>query len=202
MDDIRHQTNKVGVIPYRYARTRGGEDTIEYLVYLPQPKITGEEDQMQWGLARGTVREIQANGSLKDIRDGLVLKSVGLDRIEDHWKTARTEAWEELGIPSDQILQRSVKDHGLVNYFSQDKGRYPIHFYSFEVSSHLSLDDMNGQAQDAQKVAWKSLDELREMASKNPYGPPNEHFKAAYLDVLEQVERDLPHPARAGGRGL
>jgi hypothetical protein len=194
--DIKHQTNKVGVIPYRFARTRSGEDEIQFLVHLPKPKKAGEEGQMSWGMARGTVKAQDAQGQWHDIRDAQTLRDMPAKRIEDHWHTAQCEMTEELGIDPSDVLSGGLRDHGLLLYDSPSKGRYPLHCYSFQIASDVSVQDLNFKAVDSQKVAWKSLDELTEMAHSHQSAPLNERFKAGYLELLEQVAQQIGLPPR------
>ncbi len=183
---IKHQTNKVGVVPYRVMHER------EFLVHLPKPKRAGEEQQMQWGLARGTVMAKTASGEYADISDRAGLEAIPLDQIEDHEWTAQKEAFEELGIEPPMLQASRMQDHGLILYASQNALPYPIHFYSFHIEQDVSLDALNQNAQDAQQVAWKSLDELHYMAHESRLSLPNQQFKPAYIAVLEEIVRQLP----------
>ncbi len=198
--DIKHQTNKVGVIPYRFARTRGGEDEMQFLVHLPNAKKANEADQMSWGMARGTVKAHDAQGQWHDLRDANRLDSLDVETIEDHWQTAQSEMHEELGIDPSDVLKNTVRDHGLLMYESPSHGEYPIHCYSLQIDSRVSLQDLNYKAIDSQQVAWKSLAELRDMAYDQPNRALNDRFKAGYVSMLEQVEAVIGLPPT--GRGI
>ena len=178
------KTNKVGLLPYH----RGMHD-IEWLVHLPKPKAPGEEAHMKWGIARGTIRYKDDHGNLIDVRDMDMLHEIPHGKLENPWKTALNEAEEELGVVCADLDLTTTHDHGLVEYISENKPPYPIHFYSVHTKASFTLDKAKECAIDTQDIAFKTLDELREMAVHD--GPPNTQFKTGYISIIEEIYRTV-----------
>lgn len=170
--DIRHRTNKIGILPYYWH-----DGTLYVLIHLPKAKNPAEQEAMIWGLARGTARDADN----QDIREPDALSSVPPEQIQDHWETARHEAWEELGIAASDIL--SHQDHGLLDYASPSKGNYAIHFFSAELPPGR-LEACKRCAQDAADLQWKTLNEIETMAEAG-------EFKRGYVPIIRQIAGEL-----------
>lgn len=188
MLDIKYRTNKVGVVPYRW-RSRPTGEVLQFLVHLPNPKISGQESQLKWGLSRGTVRYKDDKGAWVDLHNMAALHTVGVDAIEDHWKTACHEAEEELGVAGDQLDISTRLDHGLLDYEPESGDVYPVHFFSAQLQSNVAPDVMKSKAKDSQDLAWRSLNELKEMVRTGSC--PNERFKMGYIYILHVISEDL-----------
>ena len=205
--DIKHRTSKVGIAPYLWDASVG---RVKFLVQLPKPKDPADYDKMSWGLARGTVGYRKSpdadfadlrdeNG--KDILDPKMLSAIALDQIQDHAQAATKEAQEELGVDLEPFFKAGlVQDHGAITYHSksagrdgQPKGSYDIHFYSVQLSGDADID--RSELKDTDGLAWKTIAELKEMTKTMP---AREQFKPEYIEVLEQIAKQInpPHPAR------
>lgn len=173
-----YDTNKVGILPYRV--TNG---VLEFLLHLPKAKKAEEQSDISWGVARGTVRRRDASGEWVDVRDAALLLTLEAHEIEPHHLAAQHEAEEELGIAPDDILAGSWHDHGLLDYASETKGTYPIHFFSFRIAD-IPVSQLKQQAIDAQNIAWHSLEAAEAMADAG-------QFKAGYLPILQRVSATI-----------
>ena len=206
---ILHATNKVGLLPYRLSfpsfprkressgidavdsRSRGNDDkrddgsgTIEFLLHLPRPKNPADAHLMKWGVARGTVRWRDAAGVLNDIRDAAALPSLPPESIEPHADAALHEAEEELGLLPADMRMDTWRDHGLLGYVSETRGRYDLHLFSVAVCDGVALEALKARARDALDVGWFSLAQMRQMVAQ-------EHMKAGYVSMVEAVEDAL-----------
>lgn len=194
MTDIKHLTNKVGIVPYRWRTVDGGACEMEFLIHLPKhdPAKGGNPDTMSWGIARGTVQyrneaqqwvDLRSNG--KEMRDE-ALQAIPLGHIKNHIDCVVEEAKEELGLSRGDLQAKGpLHDHRLKTYPS-GKGSYDIHFYSAELSPELDIATLTPQHSDA--LAWKTLAELRQMTQE---ADPSKQFKAGYVPIVEDIAREV-----------
>ena len=161
---------KVGMVPLCIDERSW---TLKVLVHQPHPK-RDESETVPFGLCRGTVRALFSDGSLQDVRDmetfDRVQRDPRFDRLETPMQTAMNEAYEELGLSSENI--DSIIDMGVLRYESARKGDYGIRFLACTVKAPEHLIP----PVDAADVQWKSLPELRRMAEAG-------NFKAPYLAI-------------------
>lgn len=149
--------SKVGILPYR----RIAGDELEFLIHLPKAKNPHEQNQLIWGLARGTVE-------LSD------------DSLQ---AAALREAGEELGLDDTTLIMDSLVSHGTLTYHSQSKPPYPIVWFSVETAK-AELETLRARAPDAHDIAWKTRAAIEEMAATR-------QFKPGYLSILDQLASAL-----------
>ena len=184
---MKPQTHKVGVIIFRWQSAEDENRTLQFLIHLPKPKRAGEEDRMQWGLARGTVRyRVSPDKPWVDARaseqfEYAITHDYEFESLEDTWWM---EAGEELGVQLES--KPPLIDLGLHEYVSLNHPPYPIHFLALEWPQDGHLET----PQDALAVAFKSLDDVRAMASGES-AIANERMKPGYVTILEAVEQQL-----------
>ncbi len=177
------------MIPFcRSTLAHGVAGPIKFLVHLPKAKKKEEEAKMQWGIARGSVRyRTEENATWVDARtvedfEKAQRQGYPFEAVEE---TIRQEAGEELGLAITDDMP--LIDLGTHRYVSLNHPPYPIQFFAVEVPPEIALHG----AKDAQRVAFKSLDEIREMVNLLESAPPNERMKPGYLSILEAVEKQL-----------
>ena len=144
--------NKVCLVPY----VRRG-DELHFLIHLPKAKNPAEQDQMMWGLVRGTVELTDRSA----------------------WYTAQREGAEEAGLSPEDVKQDSKCDHGIMDYASLNKPPYPLHVFSVELARD-ELTAFKANATDATDLALHSLKEIQAMAEAA-------QFKPGYLPILQQL---------------
>lgn len=171
----KQTTHKVGILPYR-----AGAEGLEFLIHLPRAKNPQEQDSMRWGLARGTVQHVGGE-DLRSMRD---INATAPEAIEDHEATALREMQEELGLQPGDLVENSLQSHGLLEYTSQEKGTYPIHFFTVQVRQGVSAASLKAKAEDAQDLAWCCLETIKEWADHG-------QFKASYIPVIEQIDAQI-----------
>jgi 8-oxo-dGTP pyrophosphatase MutT (NUDIX family) len=171
-----HQTNKVGIVPY----TISPNGEWRFLVHLPIAKNPAEQDEMMWGVVRGTVRDVDG----QDLRTLESLRATPPERIEPPEQTACAEAEEECGLSKDHFGPETTADHGLIDYQSLSKPPYPIRFYSIHLPN-ADLATLKAAATDAADLALATLPQLQDWAASG-------QFKPGYLPILAQIEADLP----------
>lgn len=157
--NIKHHTNKVGIVPYIWR-----DGACYFLIHLPKAKNASEQNQMIWGLARGTVES-------------------GDDSPEC---TALREAEEELGLRQENIEQNSLRAHGVHLYDSSRKAAYPITWFS-AAAKNISLETLRAQATDTYDIAWKSYGEIEHLATQG-------QFKPGYLPILQTIASAITPP--------
>ncbi len=170
-----HLTNKVGLVPYAFDAS--GERL--FLIHLPIAKNPSEQDEMIWGLVRGTVRDVADN----DLRSLDALRATPPEQIEAAKATAIAEAEEECGLTKEYFDFETIRDHGLLNYHSLTKPPYPIQFFSAALPS-IDIALLKARATDAANLAFHPLPNLRVMAESG-------QFKPGYIAILEQIDADL-----------
>ena len=194
MTDIKHLTNKVGIVPYRWRAVEGGGREMEFLIHLPKhdPEKGGNPETMSWGIARGTVKYRNDAGQWVDLRDGQqemrgdTLARIPLGHIKNHIDCLVEEAKEELGLSRGQLQHKGpIQDHRLKPYPSS-KGTYDIHFYSAELDPKLDISTLQPQHSDA--LAWKTLKELQQMTRETD---PSRQFKAGYVPIVEAIAEEV-----------
>ncbi|MCI5049538.1 MAG: hypothetical protein MRY32_04325 [Rickettsiales bacterium] len=178
------KTNKIGIVPYHSVGSGRA-----YLVHLPKPKNEGEEAQMKWGVARGTLRYRGDDGQWQDIKYVDMLDDIPRHKIEEHWHTALHEAQEELGVTRQDLDLSSVEDHGMMDYASETKVPYPIHWFSVKTKASFTSQVAKERAIDSLDIGFKTLDEIEAMVQSDSV--PNAQFKAGYLPILKAIDQKL-----------
>ena len=160
--------SKVGLVPYV---REGG--CVHVLLHKPRPKRNAADD-VPYGLCRGTRRFLDAEGAWQDMRKEHTLAMLAAKDFEPLWHCALREGREELGVTEEQMGE--VVDCGVLEYYSERNGVYPIHWFACAVSDPECVK----KPLDASAVAWVTLEEARAMAEQG-------RFKVGYVPILEAI---------------
>lgn len=169
-----HITNKVCLAPYCWHK-----DSLLFLIHLPKAKNPDEQNRMQWGLVRGTVRDVQGS----DLKAMEALRALPPQQIEDHWQTALAEGWEEAGITEADLRIDTKRDHGHMDYASLTKPPYPLHIFSVETDEAL-LTTFRARMRDAAGLQFATMEEALVMMQEK-------QFKPGYIPILRAIETAL-----------
>lgn len=134
-------------------------------------KQAAEQDTVNFGLPKGTRRYLQ-DGQWVDARDEASALAHA-DALEALEVTARTEAYEEIGLPPATFDALPLTVLGPRSFESRKGDRYPIHWFVMQAPRDIVL----GHATDAYAVQWFTLEQVRAL-------PMNEGYRAVIAEVL------------------
>lgn len=167
---------KVGLLAY--ADT---DQARRFLIHQPLARRNlQDQPSMPFGLIRGSIQTLAG----EDIRSLEALQALPANALENPLATLHREMVEEAGLQPDDLAQ--LIDHGVIDYHSERRPPYPIHFFSARIDGTQLL-HYRSRARDCHTLALKPYEELAAMAMDTPA-----RFKPAYLNVINILIKQLP----------